>query len=132
MILPDTSAWVEYDRATESAIDLRLTELIASGAAVATTEPVVSEVLMGAPTAVRERDLRALLGRFNPLAFDTTLDFNGAVAIYRQCRRAGVTPRGLVDCLIASVALRHRASLLAQDADLRRIAEAVGIPLDDV
>ena len=29
MILVDTSAWVEYDRATGSAVDRRLTELIA-------------------------------------------------------------------------------------------------------
>lgn len=130
MILPDTSAWIEFDRATESDIDLRLNDLIAAGGPVATTEPVVAEVLMGARTDAREYGLRALLARFEPLPFDTTLDFNGAVAIYRRCRQIGVTPRGLVDCMVASVALRHRASLLAHDADVLRIAEVVGIPID--
>jgi len=42
-----------------------------------------------------------------------------------------VTPRGLVDCLIASVAHRHGATLLAADADLPRVAGVVGIDLDD-
>ena len=40
MILVDTSAWVEFDRATGSPIDARLTELIATTDDVAVTEPV--------------------------------------------------------------------------------------------
>jgi predicted nucleic acid-binding protein len=36
----------------------------------------------------------------------------------------------MVDCLIASVARRHEATLLAQDADISRIARVVGIELD--
>jgi hypothetical protein len=35
VILADTSAWVEYDRATGSPVDHRLTELIAAGGPVA-------------------------------------------------------------------------------------------------
>ena len=48
MILADTSAWVEYDRATGSATDLRLSELIAADGPVAVTEPVIMEVVAGA------------------------------------------------------------------------------------
>jgi len=48
MILPDTSAWVEFDGATGSAVDRRLTDLIAEGGPLAVTEPVVTEVLAGA------------------------------------------------------------------------------------
>ena len=44
MILADTSAWVEYDRATGSAVDRRLTDLITEGGPLAVTEPVVMEV----------------------------------------------------------------------------------------
>ena len=40
MILADTSAWVEYDRATGSSTDVRLTELITADGPVAVTEPV--------------------------------------------------------------------------------------------
>lgn len=130
MILADTSAWVEFDRATGSAVDQRLTELIRDEGPLAVTEPVLMEVMAGARDDGRERALRRLLLRFDLLAFDTAADFDAAARIYRLCRREGVTPRGMVDCLIASVAGRHKATLLAQDADLSRIARVVGIELD--
>ena len=131
MILADTSAWVEYDRATSSAVDLRLTALIASGGPVAVTEPVIMEVLAGARSDQRESDLRRLLMRFELLPFEVVTDFEGAAHLYRRCRRAGVTPRGMVDCMIAAVALRRAATLLAHDADMDRLAEVTGIDLDE-
>ena len=131
MILADTSAWVEYDRASGSAVDLRLTGLIETGGPLSVTQPVVMEVLAGARTDEREGDLRRLLQRFELLPFDAVTDFDTAVTIYRRCRRVGVTPRGMVDCLIAAVAWRHRAALLAYDVDLDRVARVVGIDLDD-
>ena len=130
MILADTSAWVEYDRATGSAVDLRLSELIAAEGPVAVTEPVIMEVLAGARSDARQADLRRLLQRFQLCHFDAAADFEGAARIYRRCRQAGVTPRGLVDCMIAAVAWRHRATLLACDADLDRVASVIGIELD--
>ena len=131
MILADTSAWVEYDRATGSRVEQRLTSLITSDGPLAVTEPVVMEVVAGARTDDRETDLRRLLLRFTLLGFDAAVDFDAAATIYRRCRRTGVTPRGMVDCMIASVALRHRATLLAADVDLSRVATIVGIELDD-
>jgi predicted nucleic acid-binding protein len=131
VILADTSAWVEYDRATGSPVDQRLTELISNDGPLAVTEPVIMEVVAGARTDNREADLRRLLLRFNLLRFDTAVDFDAAASIYRTCRRSGVTPRGMVDCLIASVAHRHRATLLASDTALSRVATIIGIDLDD-
>lgn len=130
MILADTSAWIEYDRATGSAVDARISELIRGGGALAVTEPVMMEVLAGARDDRREADLRRLLLRFAWLPFDAAADFDGAVRIYRRCRSVGVTPRGLVDCMIASVAWRAGASLLAHDVDLSRIAQVAGIILE--
>ncbi len=130
MILADTSAWVEYDRATGSAVDERVTELIADDGPLATTELVMMEVMAGARTGVREGDLRRLLLRFDLLTFDAAADFEAAARIYRLCRRVGVTPRGLIDCMIASVARRNHATLLAHDADLARVGKIVGIAMD--
>jgi predicted nucleic acid-binding protein len=130
VILADTSAWVEYDRATGSATDRRLSELIAAEGPIAVTEPVIMEVLAGARSDAREADLRRLLLRFHLHHFDAAADFDGAVRIYRRCRQAGVTPRGLIDCMIASVAWRERAAILARDVDLDRVARVVGIDLD--
>ena len=131
MILADTSAWVEYDRATGSTVDRRLDELIAAEGAIAVTEPIVMEVLAGARSDAREADLRRLLMRFELLRFDVAADFDGAVRIYRRCREAGVTPRGLIDCMIAAVAAREGAAMLAYDADMDRVAGVIGIARDD-
>jgi predicted nucleic acid-binding protein len=130
VILADTSAWVEYDRATGSAVDRRLTELISDQAPIGVTEPVIMEVLAGARSDERETDLRRLLLHFDLLRFDVAGDFDAAARIYRACRRVGVTPRGMVDCMIAAVAKRYQATLLAHDADLSRVAQVVGIDLD--
>jgi predicted nucleic acid-binding protein len=130
VILADTSAWVEYDRATGSRVDRRLEELIEVAGPVVVTEPVIMELAAGARTDERETQLRRLLGRFSLVRFDAAADFDSAARIYRRCRRAGITPRGMVDCLIASVAYRHGATLLAADVDLSRVAGIVGIDLD--
>jgi predicted nucleic acid-binding protein len=131
VILADTSAWVEYDRATGSSVDRRLAALIESAGPVAVTQPVVMEVLAGARDDRRESDLQRLLLRFELLSFDAVADFDGAVRIYRRCRAAGVTPRGMVDCMIASVAWRREAAVLAHDADMDRVARVIGIELDE-
>jgi predicted nucleic acid-binding protein len=131
VILVDTSAWVEYDRATESPVDRRLSELIGSAGPVAVTEPVVMEVLAGARDDQREADLRRLLLRFERLHFDAVADFDGAARIYRRCRASGVTPRGMVNCMIAAVAWRTHATVLTHDADFDRVARVIGIGLDE-
>lgn len=131
MILADTSAWIEFDRATGSPIDTRLTDLIASEGPVAVSEPIVMEVLAGARSDRRETDLRRLLSRFALLRTEPVTDFDAAARIYRRCRTAGVTPRGLIDCLIAAVAWRRGATLLTLDSDLIRVASVIGIAVDD-
>jgi predicted nucleic acid-binding protein len=131
VILADTSAWVEYDRATRSPVDERVAELIAADGPLMVTEPVVMEVLAGARDDARENDLRRLLLGIGLLPFDATTDFDAATRIYRRCRRSGITPRGMIDCMIAAVAWRHGATLLCRDADLNRVANVIGIDLDE-
>ena len=131
MILADTSAWVEYDRATGSAVHERVVQLIATeGQLLAVTEPVMMEVLAGARNDKRALYLRRFLLRFSLLRFDAASDFEAAARIYRRCRVAGITPRGMIDCMIAAVAWRHEAALLAQDVDLVRVCHVIGITMD--
>lgn len=88
------------------------------------------EVLAGARDDVLEVALRRLLLRFELLPFDPAADFDGAARIDRRCRKEGVIPRGMIDCMIAAVARRTHALLLAQDADIHRIARIAGIEVD--
>ena len=121
MILADSSAWIEYDRGTGSAVDQRVAELISTSGPLAVTEPVVMEVLAGARTDSQEDGFRRLLLSCQLLSFDPAADFDAAVRIYWRCRRAGITPQGMIDCIIAAVAWRHGAALLVHDADLDRL-----------
>lgn len=104
-------------------------ELVRSGG-IAVTEPVAMEVLAGARDEHSASRLRRLLWSFDWIPVEPVADFEGAATIYRACRRHGVTPRGLIDCMIVNVALRSGSSLLTADSDFRQIAEVVPLRLD--
>jgi predicted nucleic acid-binding protein len=130
VILADTSAWVEYDRATGSATDRAMTSLIAEGGtALAVTEPVLMEVLAWAKDDARHSELERLLKSFQWLGADPVADSVGAAKVYRACRTGGVTPRGLIDCMIANIAIRTGAELLAADRDFADMARILPLQL---
>ena len=130
MVIVDTSAWIEYLRATGSEAHLRLRDLLTGDpAAVGTTGAVVMELLVGAAAADGERRLRALLARHPHLATRDPDDFERAAALQRACRVQGATVRTMVDCLIAAVALRVDAAVLAHDRDFEVLARHTALRL---
>ena len=100
----------------------RLHTLIAAGEPLATTEPVVLEVLAGARDAAQLRRLRGVVLSHILLPLDGLADYEEAAALYRHCRSSGVTIRALIDCLIAVVAMRSDVELLHADRDYDAIA----------
>lgn len=122
MILVDSSAWVEYLRATGSPAHLRLRSLLEGDDDLACTDVVVMEILAGARDDDNRDWLRRLLYGLEFLAVDGPVDYEQAAELYRLCRGRGETPRKLSDCLIAAVAIRNDAELLSADADLEVIA----------
>lgn len=121
-ILVDTSAWVEFLRGTGSAEHLRLREMIESDFPLATTDTVVMEILAGARDRAGLDQLRRFLLHFRHFPTSGLADFEGAAEIYRRCRAEGETLRSLLDCVIASVAIRAGVPVLAQDRDYEVIA----------
>jgi predicted nucleic acid-binding protein len=121
-VLVDSSAWIEFQRATDSLVDRRLTAAIETEEPLATTGVVVLEILAGSRDERHARDLRRLLDRCRFLPLEEPSDHEAAAALYRACRREGTTIRRLPDCLIAAIAIRHRVSLLHRDADFDAIA----------
>jgi len=123
VVIADTSAWIEYLRATGSEAHLRLRDLIdRNPTGLATTGPVVMELLTGAATPDGARRLRALVARHPYVRTRDPVDFEAAAALQRACRTQGATVRTMVDCLIAAVALRADAAVLAHDRDFRVLA----------
>ena len=118
MVLVDTSVWIELFRrparaSLEGSVDFD---------DVVTCLPVVQEVLQGFrdDTAfVRARDaMRALPIVESPMREEIFLH---AAELYRIGRRAGVTIRSGVDCLIAACAIRHGLEVLHHDRDYEAI-----------
>lgn len=129
MILVDTSAWIEFLRATGSAAHLRLRSALADGAELAATDVIVMELLAGARDDADRDRLRRLVYGLEFLAVEGPGDYEQAAELYRRCRRGGETPRKLSDCLIAAVAIRTGAELLAADADFEAIARHTSLRL---
>jgi predicted nucleic acid-binding protein len=128
-VIVDTSAWVEYLRATGSPAHRTLRARIEAGDALATPAPVVMELLAGCGDGEGAERLRRLLARFEILEVEGLADFEDAALIHRVCRRGGSTPRSMVDCLIGAIALREGRPLLAVDRDYDVIARHVGLEL---
>jgi predicted nucleic acid-binding protein len=122
VILVDTSAWVEFLRATGTQAHLKVRSLLTEGEPLATTEVVVMEVLAGAREEAHRRALRRLLLRCELLPLSGLADFEAAADLYRTCRRAGETIRALTDCLIAVPTIRAGAAVLHADRDFDAIA----------
>jgi len=128
MILIDTSAWIEYFRATGSTAALEVRRLLSDESdQVVTCEPIAMEVLAGAPNDETYRKLERLLNGLSSLEVETATDFRSAADIYRTARRTGKTIRSINDCLIAAVALRHGARVAHRDADFDVITAITGL-----
>jgi len=119
VIMIDSSAWIEFLRDTGTPVCARVDELL--GADLAICEPVLMEILAGARDEQHLADLRGLLAMAT-LIPTVPVDFEGAAALYRTCRRRGETPRKLIDCLIAAIAIRNGAAVLHADADFDVLA----------
>jgi predicted nucleic acid-binding protein len=128
MILVDTSAWVEYFRATGSSAALEVRRLLSDQPnEVAMCEPIAMEILSGAVDDGRHAKLEQLVNGLPSLTVDNAIDFRSAAGIYRAGRRAGQTIRSLNDCLIAAVAIRHEAGIVHRDADFEVIAQMTSL-----
>ncbi len=127
LILADTSAWIEFLRDTGSPACRRMSSLLGSG--LATTEAVQMEVLAGARDDAQLRALRRLLLRAHMLGTAPGKDFNAAASLYRSCRFAGRTPRSIIDCLVAAVAIRHNVAVLHRDRDYQAISAVSSLEL---
>ena len=128
MILIDTSAWIEFLRDTGSTVCTLVDELL--GEEIAVCDAVLMEVLAGARDESHLVMLRRLLARATVLP-TTVADYDDAAALYRRCRRQGETVRKLMDCLIASVAIRAGVAVLHRDADFDVLARHTELQIHD-
>lgn len=90
---------------------------------VATCLPVVQEVLQGFRDEAAFRKAREALLSLPVVESPMRVElFEHAVQLYRAARRAGLTVRSGVDCLIAACALRHDLTVVHVDRDFGVLA----------
>ncbi|MBP7776406.1 MAG: PIN domain-containing protein [Acidobacteria bacterium] len=130
MRLVDTSAWVEVFRRPQR---LALADLAPDPDCVVTCLPVIQEVLQGFDDDRAHGIARVSMFAWRsvdiPLGADVV---ERAVQIYRQARRAGVTVRSTVDCLVAASALGHGLTVVHCDRDFAAIARVTGLRHEDL
>jgi predicted nucleic acid-binding protein len=120
MLLVDTSAWIDVFR-RPARFDLGeiggLDEIV-------TCLPVVQEVLQGfrdeSAFRVARDAMLALPCVESPLRQER---FEEAAGLYRAARRAGLTVRSGVDCLVAACAIRHGLTVLHRHRDYPALAK---------
>jgi predicted nucleic acid-binding protein len=124
MVLVDTSVWIETFKARRP---LDLSQYVDIDEVV-TCLPVVQEVLQGFREERTYRMAHDAMLAFpiveSPLPQNVFID---AVTLFRAGRRAGVTIRSSVDCLIAACALRNDLEVLHRDRDYAELARVSGL-----
>ncbi len=129
MIIVDTSVWIDVLNERGSPQALRCVELIEGGEPIALTDIVFTEILQGFRSDREARLVEGHLKAFPMLRLDGLEDFALAAQLYRRARRAGVTIRKTLDCLIAAPCVRTGAPILHSDADFDRLAECTPLRL---
>jgi predicted nucleic acid-binding protein len=124
--LIDSSAWIEFFRRTGSRANVEVRDLMQERPGeVAITEPVLMELLAGAPSGRAFSQIEKLTGGLQLLPVDASVDYRDAAIVYRAVRRGGHTVRKTMDCLIAAVAVRTGVTLVHRDRDFDLLAAAL-------
>jgi len=129
VIVVDTSVWIEFLGKRETPCDLHLKKLVENGASLALTDIIYCEILQGIREDTTYRRTREILRSYPILRVQGLTTFDHAAALYRTCRRHGLTIRSTVDCLIAATCLEADAALYHNDRDFAAIANVSGLKL---
>jgi predicted nucleic acid-binding protein len=126
MPLIDTSAWVEYLRNSDSVTCNEVDRLLNFEPALC--DAIRMELLAGARDKQHVAQLEKFLARASVINTES-IDYDNAAAIYRACRRLGLTIRTHIDCLIAAIAIRTDTDLLHNDSDFDAIAQVTKLKI---
>lgn len=129
MIVVDTSAWVEYLRMTGSPANTELTRALRAQDDLGVVDVVRMELLAGAGSDEQVVTVSRLLARGLALPTLSPGDHEYAASLYRSARRSGATVRSMIDCLVAAVAVRLDAPVLAQDRDFEVLRQVCPLRL---
>jgi predicted nucleic acid-binding protein len=121
--LVDTSVWVDFLRGRETPCVGLLDELLGDPLAVGLSDAILMEILQGARDQRAFDRFRRYFGGLPCHRFaDPQTAHVAAAQLFLDCRRAGVTVRSSVDCLVAQCAIENDLVLLHNDRDFAKMA----------
>ena len=126
MPLIDTSAWIEYLRKTGSRTNVEVRRTLNIDAQIC--DVIRMEILAGARDQQHVTQLEKLLARATTIKTEP-VDYDNAAAIYRACRKLGVTIRAQIDCIIAAIAIRTNTKIIHHDSDFDAIAQVTKLKI---
>lgn len=122
MILIDTSAFIEFLNRTGSSFDKEIEYLINNDEELAFADITITEILQGIKDDKDFNEIKSSLMAFPIYSLKSTDSYIAAAALYRKCRKNGLTIRSTIDLLIAQIALEHDLVLMHNDKDFQSIA----------
>lgn len=129
MIVVDTSVWIDVINERETPKARRCIGLLEDGAPLALTDVIFTEILQGFRTEREATRVERHLRSFPVLCLQTLDDYALGASLYRQVRRAGITIRKTLDCLIAVPCVREGVPILHSDDDFERIASCTELEI---
>jgi len=126
MMLVDTSVWIDFFAARNTAQVLVVESSIDQRVDLCLCGVILTEVLQGIRDDKQYKKTEAVLSNLIYLPMDQST-FLLAANIYRALRSRGITIRNSVDCMIAAVCIEHKADLLHNDRDFDYIADVFGL-----
>jgi predicted nucleic acid-binding protein len=126
MTLVDTSVWIDFFAARNTAQVKVLESIIDLGEDLCLCGIVLTEVLQGIRDDKQHKQTQSVLSSLIYLPMDQSA-FLLAANLYRTLRSRGITIRNSVDCMIAAVCIEHKTDLLHNDRDFDRISGVFGL-----
>lgn len=126
MMLVDTSVWIDFFAARNTAQVALLESTIDQRVDLCLCGVILTEVLQGIRDDKQYMQTESVLSNLIYLPMDQST-FLLAANIYRTLRSRGITIRNSVDCMIAAVCIEHKADLLHNDRDFDYIADVLGL-----
>jgi len=124
MYLVDTSVWIAYINGTQNETVDYLDELLKNPLAVGLTGLIFAEILQGAANRQEfDRYVRYFSGQRFYKMHHAQASYAAAAKLYFDARRAGITIRSIIDCLIVQCAIENELILLHHDRDFELLGQ---------
>ncbi|MDQ3302918.1 MAG: PIN domain-containing protein [Actinomycetota bacterium] len=122
----DSSVWIGYLGGERTEVTERFVGMLDRGYPVGLTGVILQEVVQSISS---EREFEQASDYLGSQTFyhlqDPVESYKEAARMYFDCRRAGITIRSAIDCLIARVAIEHDLLLLHDDRDFENMAGVI-------